>query len=178
MQTKSVLGKTPVVSPLAFVAPDAWVIGEVEVMDFASVWFGCVLRGDHGKISVGRYTNVQDGCILHEGVDLGEYVTVGHRALLHRCVVHSGALVGAGAVVWDDAVLEEGSMVGVGAIVPPGMKVKAGTLVRGIPAREIRVLSGGELERNRDSAVAYAELAKHYGEVFNKEENNPTKKED
>ena len=80
----------PAIHRSAFIAPGASVIGRVTLAQDSSVWFGCVLRGDHGKISVGRYTNVQDGCIFHEGVHLGEYVTVGHRALLHRCVVHFG----------------------------------------------------------------------------------------
>jgi carbonic anhydrase/acetyltransferase-like protein (isoleucine patch superfamily) len=158
----------PKISEKSFIAPGCIIIGEVEILDFASIWFNSVLRGDGGKIKIGEHSNIQDSCVLHEGVIVEEYVTVGHRAILHNCIVRKNALIGAGAIVWDGAEIGEEAMVGVGAVVPPNMKVKNRTLVLGVPAREIRNLSEEEINSNKMAAEYYEKLAEYYKKFFEK----------
>ncbi|ADH62837.1 MAG: gamma carbonic anhydrase family protein [Deinococcota bacterium] len=129
----------PKIHPSAFVAPEAVVIGQVEVGEGASLWFGAVARGDAEKIVIGAGTNVQDGAILHADPGdpclLGKNVTVGHRAVVHGATVEDGALIGIGAVVLNKAKIGKGAVVGAGALVPMGMEVPGGTLVVGVPAK-------------------------------------------
>ncbi|MCS6869545.1 MAG: gamma carbonic anhydrase family protein [Thermus sp.] len=131
--------KTPRVHPTAFLAPGAYLVGEVEVGEGASIWFGAVVRGDLERVVVGPGTNVQDGAVLHADPGfpclLGPGVTVGHRAVVHGAVVEEGALIGMGAVVLNGARIGKGAVVGAGAVVPPGMEVPEGMLALGVPAR-------------------------------------------
>lgn len=159
----------PNISEKSFIAPGVVIIGEVEIEDFASVWFNSVLRGDGGKIKIGAYSNIQDLCILHEGVIVEEFVTVGHRAVLHNCVVRKNALIGAGAIVWDGAEIGEEAVVGVGAVVAPNTFVKPKTLVLGVPAKEVRTLSQEEINSNKMAAEYYHQLAQYYKKLL---ENN------
>lgn len=129
----------PKIHPSAFVAPEAVVIGRVEVGEGASLWFGAVARGDAERIVIGAGSNVQDGAILHADPGdpclLGKNVTVGHRAVVHGAVVEDGALIGIGAVVLNQARIGKGAVVGAGALVPSGMEVPQGMLVVGVPAK-------------------------------------------
>lgn len=158
----------PKISPTAFVAPDAWIIGDVEIADDASVWFQCVLRGDAGKISVGKASNIQDGCIIHEGASIGKEVTVGHGAVLHCCKIGNGVVVGARSVVWDKADIGDECLVGVGAVVPPGMKIPPRTMVVGLPAKIKRELSDEEIKFQYLSAEHYKHLARDYKKILDK----------
>ncbi len=158
----------PKISPSAFIAPDAWILGDVEVAEYASVWFQCVLRGDAGKISIGEASNIQDGCIIHEGAVVGENVTMGHGAILHCCKVGNGVIVGARSVVWDNAEIGDEAIVGVGAVVPPGMKVPPRAMVVGLPAKVKRELSEEEVKMNYLSAEHYKLLAQDYKKLFEK----------
>lgn len=160
-------GKNPRVAPTTFVAPTAELIGDVVVGEESSLWFHSVLRGDVMPIRIGRRSNIQDLCLLHGttgrfGVEIGDEVTVGHRAVIHAATVQSRVLVGMGAVILDGAVVEEGAIVAAGAVVPPGMRVKARTLVAGVPARLIREVTEEEWEGILRSARRYAELAGLY----------------
>lgn len=166
MKIISFSGMTPKIAEDAFVAPSVYIIGEVEIAAGASVWFNSVLRGDEGKIVVGKNSNVQDGCILHEGVIMEDLVTLGHRVLLHSCWVKRGALVGAGAIVWSGAEIGESSLVGVGAVVPRGMQVPPRTLVMGVPAKVIRELKEEEIQANLMAAHYYANLAQEYKKIL------------
>lgn len=157
---------TPKISSTAFVAPDAWILGDVEICDYASVWFQCVLRGDAGKIFIGEASNIQDGCIIHEGANIGKEVTVGHGAVLHCCSVGNGVVVGARSVVWDKAEIGDECLVGVGAVVPPGMKVPPRTMVVGLPAKEKRTLTDEEVKFQYLSAEHYRLLAQDYKKLF------------
>jgi gamma-carbonic anhydrase len=152
-------GKRPVIAADAFVAPSATVIGEVELAEGASVWYGCVLRGDAGRIRIGARTNVQDLTTIHERTTLGAGVTIGHRVVLHHCTVEDDAMVGIGAVVLDGAVIEKGAVVAAGAMVPPGKRVKAGEMWAGVPARMVRPVKPEETEFIRINAGLYCELA-------------------
>lgn len=151
---------TPSVHPTAFLAPGAYLVGQVEVGEGASVWFGAILRGDLEKVVVGPGSNVQDGAVLHADPGfpcvLEARVTVGHRAVVHGAWVGEGALVGMGAVVLNGARIGRGAVVGAGAVVPPGMEVPDGHLALGVPAR-VR----GPVEPP-GNALRYQALAERY----------------
>jgi len=160
-------GKTPAVHPSAFVADGAVVLGDVEVGEHSSVWFGCVLRGDVNHIRVGARTNIQDLTVLHvtsktHPTVVGDEVTVGHRVVLHGCTIKDRCLVGIGSVVLDGAVIGPEAVIGAGALVPPGMVVPPRTLVMGSPAKVKRDLTVEEIEALRRSADNYVEYAARY----------------
>jgi carbonic anhydrase/acetyltransferase-like protein (isoleucine patch superfamily) len=169
-------GKHPRIAPDAFIAPTAVIIGDVEIGPRASVWFGCVLRGDTNSIRVGAGTNIQDGTIVHvnnlpPGVDpaspgyrttIGAGVTIGHMAMLHACTLEDGSFVGMRAAVIDGAVVESRAMVAAGAMVTPGKRVKEGELWAGSPAKLMRMLTNEELAGFVDSAEHYSQLAASY----------------
>ncbi len=157
----------PLVHPEAWVAPNATVIGDVELGEGASVWFGAVVRGDGHAIRIGRGTNIQDNAIVHvttglHGTTIGDHVTVGHAATLHGCEVGHGALIGMGAIVLDGAVIGEEAMVGAGALVTPGTVIPPRVLAVGSPARVQRPLTDDELALLRYSGPHYVELARAY----------------
>lgn len=159
--------KRPVVPPTAFVAPNAALIGDVELGEEASIWFGAVLRADLNSIRVGRRSNLQDGVVVHvnagdDRTTVGDEVTVGHRAVLHGCRLERRCLVGMGSVVLDGAVVGEEAMVAAGALVPPGLVVPPRVLVRGVPGRVARPLTDSEVARLEWSAAHYVELQTRY----------------
>lgn len=129
---------SPSISPTAYVHPDAVVIGDVVIGDEASVWPGAVLRGDHGRITVGARTSIQDGTVVHATAELstvvGDGCVVGHVAHLEGCTVEDGSLVGSGAVVLHRAIVRSGALVGANAVVPNGMEVPSGAMALGVPA--------------------------------------------
>ena len=158
-------GKAPRLARDAWVAPGATVVGDVELGPGASVWYGCVLRGDVNWIRVGARTNIQDQSVLHVSRDgfpceLGDEVTVGHRAVVHGCRVGDGALIGIGAIVLDGAEIGSEALVGAGAVVTPGAVVPDGMLAVGIPARVVRPLRAEEREKQRRRALEYVENAR------------------
>ena len=128
----------PEIDELAYVAPDAVVIGRVKIGPEASVWPGAVLRGDHGFITVGARTSVQDGTVVHCTANwptiIGDDCVVGHNAHLEGCVVEEGCLIGSGSVTLNRVVIGRGSIVAAGAVVPEGFNVPPGSLVAGVPA--------------------------------------------
>jgi carbonic anhydrase/acetyltransferase-like protein (isoleucine patch superfamily) len=160
-------GQAPRLHPTVYVAPGAVVIGDVEVGEGSSIWFGTVVRGDVNRIRIGARTNLQDLTVVHvtsgtHPTVVGDEVTVGHRVVLHGCTIERRALVGIGAIVLDGAVIGEESIVGAGALVAPGTVVPPRTLVMGAPARPKRPLRPEELVHLRDSAARYAGYAKQY----------------
>lgn len=159
--------KTPDIDETAFIAGGASVIGDVVIGKDASIWFGCVLRGDVNYIRVGARTNVQDLTVIHvnhgaQPTIVEEDVTVGHRVLLHGCRVKSGALIGMGAILLDDVVVEERAFVAAGSVVSPGTIVPSGKLARGIPARVVRDLTEEELKGLEEAASHYCEIKDDY----------------
>jgi carbonic anhydrase/acetyltransferase-like protein (isoleucine patch superfamily) len=149
-----------------FVAEGAVVIGDVEVGERSSIWFGAVVRGDVNAIRIGARTNLQDLTVVHvtsrTPAFLGDDVTLGHRVVVHGCTVRDRSLIGIGAVVLDGAVVGPDAMVGAGALVPPGMIVPPGTLALGSPARVKRDLTAEEIASLADSAARYAGHAARY----------------
>jgi gamma-carbonic anhydrase len=161
-------GFTPKVDASAFVAPNATLVGDVEIAANASIWFGVILRGDGPGIRVGENSNLQDGTVVHVAARglmtvVGKNVTVGHMALLHACEVQDGAFIGMHSTVLDGAVVEGEAMVAAGALVPPGKVVRRGELWAGSPARKLRDLTDKDFETFRRIAAQYVELAKSYG---------------
>ena len=160
-------GKLPKVHEKAWIAETAVLIGDVEVGEDSSVWYGCVLRGDEMEIRIGKRTNIQDGSILHiEGglcpCILGDDVSVGHGAIVHGCDVRDGALIAMGAIVLNNVVVGEGAVVGAGALVPEGKEIPAGTLWMGTPAKFVRELREDEKERFKRTPQVYSHLKEHY----------------
>jgi carbonic anhydrase/acetyltransferase-like protein (isoleucine patch superfamily) len=160
-------GMVPKIDPTALVHESAQVIGQVEVGEQSSVWFGAVLRGDVNAISIGKRSNIQDNCTVHvdEGrfrTVIGDEVTVGHNAVLHGCVVHHRVIIGMGAIVLDGAEVGEDSIVGAGALIPEGTRVPPRTLFLGLPAKQKRSLTDRDLAMIRDSARHYVEQIKNW----------------
>ena len=158
----------PRIDPTAFVAPGAWVVGDVELGPQASVWFNAVIRGDSAPVRIGARTNVQDLAVLHTDPGrpcvVGADCTVGHSAIVHGCRVGNGSLIGMGAIVLSRAVIGEESIVAAGALVPEGRECPPRSLLAGAPVRLIRRLSDEELERLiRPGVRNYLEYAKAYG---------------
>jgi len=147
MQLFSFEGREPKISPAAWIAPTATIVGDVTVEDEASIWYGAVLRADFGPIIIRRGANVQDGSILHGGADpvtdVGEGATVGHLCVVHGAVIGAEALIGNGATVLDGVRIGRRALVAAGATVPPGLAVPDGMLAVGVPARVAGEVSGG-----------------------------------
>jgi carbonic anhydrase/acetyltransferase-like protein (isoleucine patch superfamily) len=163
--------KTPTVSASAFVAPDAWVIGDVSVADDVSVFFNVVLRGDIEKIAIGRGSNLQEHVLVHTShgmnpATVGEDVTVGHRAIIHGCTIEDRCLIGMGATILDNAVIGEGSIVGAHTLVTKGTIVPPGSLVMGTPGKVIRPLNPEETKSLLTSAKGYQDLGAYYRSVL------------
>lgn len=157
----------PEVHPDAWIHPSAQLLGDVAVARRASVWPTAVLRGDQGKVTIGEETNVQDGVIAHgtgglSVVTIGARVTVGHRAILHGCVVEDDVLVGMGSILLDNCHVEPWVIVGAGALVPAGMRIPTRSLVLGSPARVVRTLTERDLERIRYGRSEYLKLIDGY----------------
>jgi carbonic anhydrase/acetyltransferase-like protein (isoleucine patch superfamily) len=149
------------------IAPGAWVIGDVKIGDRSSVWFNTIVRGDVHYIRIGSETNIQDNSTLHvtEGrfpLEMGDRITVGHRAVVHGCIVEDDCLIGMGAVIMDGARVGKGSLVAGGAVVPPGLVIPPGSMVMGVPAKVVRPLEEADQKLIRESAKHYVDLAGEY----------------
>lgn len=160
-------GFVPQVHSTAFIAPNATLIGEVEIAANCSIWFGAVLRGDGPGIRIGENSNIQDGTVIHiaargVGTVVGRNVTVGHLALLHACEVQDDAFIGMHSTVLDEAVVETGAMVAAGAVVTPRKIVRKGELWAGNPAVKMRDIAEKDIESFRRSAAAYVRLGQAY----------------
>ena len=159
-------GARPQVAPDAFVAPTAVLIGNVEVGEGSSIWFNAVLRGDKEPIRIGAYTNVQDNCTVHIDpgfpATIGDYVTVGHGAIVHGAVVEENVLIGMHATILTGAVIGKNTIVGAGALVTENAKIPPGSLVLGVPGKVVRATTPEEHERIRQSALGYAAHAKRF----------------
>jgi gamma-carbonic anhydrase len=160
------LRKRPRLGHGVYIARSAVVLGDVTLGDHASVWCNAVLRGDINRIAVGHHSNVQDHAVLHISDEqpciLGNYVTVGHAAVVHACTVGDQVLVGIGAIILDGAVIGERSLIGAGALVTPGTQVPPGSLVLGAPAKVVRRLKRQEWVGQRRLAEKYARVAECY----------------
>jgi len=154
----------PEIDELAYVAPDAVVIGRVKIGPEASIWPGTVLRGDHGFITIGARTSVQDGTIVHCTASwptiIGADCVIGHNAHLEGCVVEDGCLIGSGSVTLNRVVIGQRSIVAAGAVVPEGLNVPPGSLVAGVPATIKR--SNVDTTWTERAVATYVATAKHH----------------
>ena len=152
---------TPDLSQAAFVAPNATVIGNVSLAQGSSVWYSAVVRGDVERIAIGECTNIQDGAILHgdpgKPTIIEDYVTIGHRAVIHAAHIERGCLIGIGAVVLDGVRVGAGSVIGAGSIVTKD--VMARSLVVGVPARKVKHITDEQAAELLEHARKYQKLA-------------------
>ena len=162
-------GKVPRNEGAVFVAPNATVLGDVVLGPGSSVWYGAVLRGDDGTLTLGENTNVQDNAVLHcdpgGAVTLGKNVTVGHCALVHGCTVGDGSLIGMHATLLNHCVVGKNCIIGAGALVPEGMVIPDDSVAVGIPARVIKKITPEQLEHNRANAASYVEEGRAHAEA-------------
>lgn len=162
----------PRMAESTWVADSAQVIGNVELGEDASVWFGVVIRGDTECIRIGRGTNIQDASVLHADVGkpltIGDNVTVGHKVMLHGCTIGDGSLIGIGAVVLNGAKIGKGCIVGAGALVTEGKEFPDGSMVIGSPAKAVRELTEQQQAGLQLSALHYIENARRFKAGLNK----------
>ena len=159
-------GVWPRISPLAFVAPTAVIVGDVEIADEASVWFGVVIRGDMAPVRIGPRSNVQDNTVIHTDAGapaiIGADCSVGHAAIVHGAAVGDGALIGMGATLLNRAEVGAGAIIAAGALLPEGKRIPAGQLAMGSPARPARAVNEAERARMREGVGHYLTYAKEY----------------
>jgi carbonic anhydrase/acetyltransferase-like protein (isoleucine patch superfamily) len=162
-QFEKYLRKRPRLGEGVYIARGAVVMGDVSIGAHSSVWYNAVLRGDINRIVVGHHTNIQDNCVLHLADDfpciVGNYVTVGHSAIVHACTVGNGVLVGMGATILDGAVIGDQCLIGANALVKVGQRLPAGSLVLGAPAKVARKLTARERSKLKRWAEKYARYA-------------------
>lgn len=159
-------GVAPEIDPSAWVAPDANLIGRVVLDAGASVWFGVTVRGDNEEIRVGRGSNVQENCVLHTDIGfplvIGPDCTIGHKAMLHGCIIGEGTLVGMGATILNGARIGKGCLIGACALVTEGKEIPDGSLVMGTPGKVIRTLDAEARARLLASAAGYRANARRF----------------
>ncbi|MFA9422633.1 MAG: gamma carbonic anhydrase family protein [Sedimentibacter sp.] len=160
-------GKMPTLNEKIFIADGAQVIGEVIMDEYSSIWYNSVVRGDINSIKIGKYTNIQDGSLVHVADDcstiIGDYVTIGHGVIIHGCKIEDHCLIGMGAIVMNGAVVGRGSIVGAGAVVKENQIIPPFSMVVGIPAKVIKTLTE-DVGKIHAQAVKYKTLwTERYG---------------
>ena len=159
-------GVTPDLHADTWVAPDANLIGRVVLMAGASVWFGATLRGDNEEIRIGAGSNVQENCVMHTDMgyplSVGENCTIGHKAMLHGCVIGDGSLVGMGATILNGARIGRGCLIGAGALIPEGREIPDHSLVMGMPGKVVRALDADARQANLTSASGYRDKMRQF----------------
>jgi len=143
-----------------YLAPNATVVGDVILGENVNIWYGAVLRGDSGCITIGDNSNVQDNAVLHNAVTMGKNCTVGHGAIVHGCTLGDECLVGMGSIILDGAVLGDGCIVGAGAVVTGKMNAPADSLLLGSPAKIVKTVTPEQRQHTLDNALHYVELAR------------------
>jgi len=157
-------GKSPKISPSAFVSEAAYVIGHVVIGENASIWPGAVIRGDFGKITIGNNTSIEDNCVVHGAVEvvIGNDVIVGHAAVIHCRRIGDHVLIGNNATILDGAEIGDFCLIGAGSLVTPRSKIPGRSLVVGVPARVIGPITQEKLSRLQKGSGIYVQLARKY----------------
>lgn len=154
----------PAIHPDTYVAEGAVVVGKAVLKQGVSVWYNAVVRADVAEIVIGQYSNIQDNCVVHVDYDVptivGDYVTVGHGAILHACKIGNNTLIGMGAIILDRAIIPENCLVAAGSLVPPGKTFAPGSLILGNPAKVVRTLTEDEIKHLSEHALSYYDLWK------------------
>jgi carbonic anhydrase/acetyltransferase-like protein (isoleucine patch superfamily) len=163
----------PKIPQTCYIDEHSAVIGDVEMGEDCSIWPMTVIRGDVNVIRIGHSSNIQDGSVCHVShageynpkggpLIIGDYVTVGHKVMLHACNIGNDCLIGMSAIVMDDVIVEDQVIVGAGSLVPPGKTLESGYLYMGSPCKQVRKLNDRELEHLRYSAEHYVRLKNRY----------------
>ncbi|MBI4126169.1 MAG: gamma carbonic anhydrase family protein [Deltaproteobacteria bacterium] len=159
-------GKKPDILAATYIAGNVTLIGDIHFGRETGVWFGAVLRADTNSISVGERSNIQDLCVLHVDADhalnIGTFVTVGHRVILHGCTIGDRVIVGMGAIVMNGAVVGSDTIIAAGSVVTEGMSIPPGSLTMGVPAKVKRMLTEEEKHGIVQNAEHYVRLAHAY----------------
>ena len=172
MAVYEVDGKTPQVDSTAWIADSAQVMGHVTLGPDASVWFGCVLRGDTESMTIGEGSNIQDLTVMHADhglpLTIGKHVTVGHKVMLHGCTIGDESLIGIGAIVLNGARIGKNCLVGAGSLVTEGKEFPDGSMIMGTPAKVVRQLTPEQIEGLRLSAQHYIDNARMFRATLKK----------
>lgn len=159
MTIYSIGDKTPKIASDAWIAPDATVIGDVDLQANTSVWFGAVIRGDNDSITIGEGSNIQDGAVLHIDpgfpLTLEKNVTIGHKVMLHGCTIREQSLIGIGSILLNGCLIGKRSLVGANTLIPEGKEYPDGVLILGSPGKVVRELT----EEEQDGLIRFSE---HY----------------
>jgi len=159
-------GKKPRIGKDVYIAQSARIIGEVTIGDYSSIWPNAVLRADIEPIKIGKCSSIQDGVLVHVNWDLpavvGDYVTVGHGAIIHGCKIADNCLIGMGAIILDGVEIKKNCLIGAGSLVPERKRIPEGSLVLGVPGRVVRKLDSKEIKKLKESALEYLEFAKKF----------------
>ncbi len=138
----------------------AKIVGEVKIGQNSSVWYNAVIRGDMGSITIGESSNIQDNSVVHSPAKIGDFVTVGHSAVVHACTVEENCIIGINSTILDGAIIRKNSIVGASALVTAGKEFPEASLILGVPARAVRQLGQEEISRIKDNALRYVELSR------------------
>lgn len=159
------------IHPTAKIFPGSQIIGNVEIGQDSSVWYNAVIRGDIESIIIGNFSNVQDNCVVHSSreypLELGDYVSIGHGAVVHGCKLGDNVLVGMNSTILNGAEIGENSIIGAGAVVTEGKKFPPESLIIGLPAKAVRTLSEEQTKSIKDNALRYVELSKKHSDKKN-----------
>lgn len=162
---KTYQGIKPNIGKDVFIAETAVLIGDVRVGAHASIWYNTVIRADLTHIEIGAYSNIQDGTVIHLEKDhpciIGQYVTVGHMAMLHGCVIEDDCLIGMNAIILTDAKIGKGSIIAAGALIPEGKTIPEKSLVMGMPGKVMRQVTEEDFS-GRQGALNYVKYSKAY----------------
>ena len=161
---RSLGGKTPRIHPTAFISEAAYIVGDVEIGEGSSIWPGTVIRGDTGKITIGKFTNIQDNSVLHgdDDVIIGDNVTIGHRVMCHGRNIGNRVLIGNGAILNDGVLVGEESVIGSGSMILENMNIPEKSIVVGMPGRVRGLVKGKHVDMIDRIAAGYASKAQKY----------------
>ncbi|WP_078060586.1 gamma carbonic anhydrase family protein [Desulfotomaculum copahuensis] len=166
-------GWEPEIAKNVFIAPGAYVIGQVKIGSGSSIWFNCVLRGDVAPIVIGSNSNIQDGCVLHGAhiptitpIRIGSNVTIGHKSIIHACSIGNDAFIGMGSIILSSAKIGRGTLVAAGSLVLEGSSYPPGVVIMGAPAKIIRDVTEEEREMFKMVTLTYKERASKYMDVY------------
>lgn len=159
-------GKTPRIAPTAFISESAYIVGDVEIGEYSSVWPGAVIRGDVCSIKIGCHTHVQDNAVIHadEALEIGDNILIGHCAIVHCLRVGNNVLIGNNATILDGVEIGNDCIIGSNAMVVEGMKIPGRSFVVGVPARIKKQVSDEQIERLKRGVQTYSALAQRYKE--------------
>lgn len=166
-----VQGKKPKIDPSCYVSEDVVITGDVEIGEKTSIWFKTVIRGDVCPIKIGKHVNIQDLSMVHGTLNLsetviGDYVSIGHRAIIHGCQIADHVLIGMGAIILDNAVIEEKVIVAAGSVVLANSRLESGYLYGGIPAKKIKPLDAEKIDYYiHATAIGYAHFSQWYTNI-------------